>query len=430
MSVNAKERSANFKAAILATKDSIEKDVVLRQSRQDALEGASRAEVKMVSQLENKALRASCKSWSTADFEPVKVIGQGAFGTVHLVKQIGGEQLYALKQIEKAGYSKKNYRDRLYAERDILTEATSRWFVDLHATFQDDLNVYMVMEFLQGGDLIGHVLKLRRFTQEQTCFYMAELLEALDTVHQRGFVHRDVKPDNVVLNKDGHIKLLDFGLAKQELREGEFPGSEGAPQTPGRTTRAQLKSTVGTPQYMAPESFRGSHGKEADLWALGIMTFECLSGHVPFHSGTKSGAGAIQMIRDQINDHVRLLPTKFRAIQSKGYVNEVSQSFISQLVCSKNGRLNADECRQTPFFQSIDFSRIHLCSPPIVPELSDAADTRYFHDCRVGRRPLPVATASGSKKDAALEWTHYEFDCDASLLNRADLQGVLNRTDL
>jgi len=422
---SAAARSANFKSAILASKAATDKELSCRAARSQALEGASEADVMAATLLENRALRASCKVWSTADFEPKsKVIGEGAFGTVYLVVKQGGREVYALKQMKKTSFQKKNHRARLYAERDILSEAASRWFVKLYSTFLDDLHVYMVMEFLQGGDLIGLLLDKERFTQEQTSFYMGEVLEAIDTVHRCGFVHRDIKPDNIVLTKDGHIKLLDFGLCTQDPASAEeFPGSL---DDEGRTTRAQLSSKVGTPQYMAPEVFSGSYGKEADLWALGIMTFECLIGSVPFHAGKEQGKDARSIITRKITAHADLLPQALQRATRKGYVNLVAVSFLSQIICLKDpdpegaqaARLTADACRQHLFFQGIDFPNIHLQKPPIVLKLSgaDADDTRYFE--KFPDRSLPIATALGAKKDDALEWPHYEFDSEASLLSR------------
>jgi len=385
----------NFKAAIASAKAAIEKD----------------AGVPVAS---HETIVAKCKVWRTSDFESMKVIGAGAFGVVHLVKRRGTEEVYALKQMKKAAFKRKNHRDRAFAEREILSEACSRLFVKLYATFQDDSHLYMVMEFLQGGDLINLLLQHGRFTHEQTRFYMGELLEALDTVHRCGFVHRDVKPDNIVLTAAGHVKLLDFGLCKQDpmLADDDF---QAGPE--GQTTRGLLKSSVGTPQYMAPEVFRGEYGKEADIWSLGVVTFECLVGRVPFHGGSKKGPDAVRAIRKKVvEQHADLLEEELQQAWRRGDVARNSGEFISHVLCEKDKRLDAASCRSSDFFKSVDFANLHLRRPPFKPEVSGPDDTQNFGNFVMGKDGCELPCGSkrhGVDTDLKLEWAHYDFDCKA-----------------
>lgn len=361
---------------------------------------------------ENSGVRASFERygrWNTENFQPLAMLGEGAFGIVHLVRHKDTSALFALKQMDKTRYRQKN-RQRAFTERDALAEARSRWCVELFATFQDAGYVYMVMEFLQGGDLIGHLQRRRRFTTAETAFYMAELLEALDTVHRCGFVHRDVKPDNVVIGISGHLKLLDFGLCKSDdlLDQRDSDGNVG---TPTSADRKRLHSVVGTPQYMSPEGFSGHFGTESDLWALGIITFECLVGVVPFHSGRHQGPEAIAMIRKKIIGHADLLPEKLEKARRLGFVAAESERFLRAMICSRGSRLSAAQIRGEPFFSSIDFPGLHLVTPPFLPEVTSPEDVSHFDSFR--RSPSLPKVGPRLGWDRRLEWAHYEIDSKA-----------------
>lgn len=449
-------KANNFKAAVEVGKVRLEREHSCRLQRykcfdehvantsteaRDAADDASRARaLQRFADRERRGVLAKCKMWTTDDFESVRVLGEGAFGVVHLVKHKGTEDYYALKQMLKMPQNRKNLRRGAFAERDLLAEARSRWFVELYATFQDANNVYMVMEFLQGGDLIGHLMKRRRFSKLETRFYMAELLEGLDTVHKSGFVHRDVKPDNMVLTAAGHLKLLDFGLCAHDPSAVDSAGAGGefsveaeaiatdpnrgvhgtrAPSAGTPSRRGHLKSVVGTPQYMAPEVYRGASGIEADIWALGIITFECLVGYVPFHSGEKTGIEAHRMVRDKVLKHSEHFPRLLNRSAEKGYIRPVSYDFLSKVVCERHERLTAEDCRRDPFFFGIDFARLHLATPPIVPDVRGPADASQFDD-DFDAAPWPPP-ASSAMKDASLEWAHYEFDRNAYDLQRPNI---------
>jgi serine/threonine protein kinase len=309
--------------------------------------------------------------------------------------------------------------------------------VELLATFQDADNVFMVMEFLQGGDLIGHVMQKGRLSKEVTTFYMAELVEALDTVHKCGYVHRDVKPDNMVLTSGGHLKLLDFGLCKHDAGIAADASAAGAsPNQPRLGTqessewkkkcstapkerRAQLKSVVGTPQYMAPEVYRGASGIEADLWSVGIITFECLVGCVPFHAGDLDGIQAARVLRDKITRHQEIVPAILAKAVEKQYFSAVSKQFLQGLLCERQNRLTAEGCRSEPLFTGLDFAQLHLMTPPIVPRVSAAGDASYFDEFDPHQLPT---TKSDGLKDASLNWAHYEFDREAYEFQRPALE--------
>jgi serine/threonine protein kinase len=194
-----------------------------RKSLEDKLSTMSLDEVEknryreVFMKIEADEKRDSVKRLSTNDFEPLAVIGRGAFGEVRLVRMRGrfSREVYAMKSMMKEAMIMKNQVRHIRAERDILTESENPWIVTLYYSFQDERNLYMVMEYLPGGDLMGLLMKEDIFSETAARLYVAELVMAISSVHQLGYIHRDLKPDNVLLDWEGHLKLTDLGLCKK-----------------------------------------------------------------------------------------------------------------------------------------------------------------------------------------------------------------------
>jgi len=151
---------------------------------------------------------------SILDYEPLVIIGRGAFGEVRLCRHVKAREYFAVKKMEKTEMYKKNQLNHIRAERDVLANADSDWVVQLKSSFTDAKNLYLVMEFLAGGDLMNLLIEKDVFTEAESAFYMAECILAVEAVHKLKYIHRDLKPDNILIGKDGHIKLTDFGLCK------------------------------------------------------------------------------------------------------------------------------------------------------------------------------------------------------------------------
>ncbi|KAH9281725.1 Ribosomal protein S6 kinase alpha-3 [Echinococcus granulosus] len=222
------------------------------------------------------SLKVSDGKVSPADFELLSIIGQGSFGKVFLVKKINGKDsqtVYAMKVLKKAVLKVKD-RMRSKTERDILARMKHPFIVSLNYAFQTEGKIYLILEFVKGGDLFSRLAKELMFTEEDVMFYLAEIAVAIDHLHNLGIVYRDLKPENILLTEEGHIKLTDFGLSKEAL----YDGSDGS----------KSYSFCGTVEYMAPEIItRRGHGPAADWWSFGVLMYEMLTGTLPFHADSK-----------------------------------------------------------------------------------------------------------------------------------------------
>ena len=161
---------------------------------------------------ETEFLRLKRSKLGAADFEAIKVIGKGAFGEVRLVQKVDTGHIYAMKVLRKSDMVEKEQVAHVRAERDVLVEADHQWVVKMYFSFQDPVNLYLIMEFLPGGDMMTLLMKEDTLSEEVAQFYMAETALAIEYIHCLGFIHRDIKPDNLLLDARGHVKLSDFGL--------------------------------------------------------------------------------------------------------------------------------------------------------------------------------------------------------------------------
>uniref|UniRef100_A0A8C7HF85 non-specific serine/threonine protein kinase n=1 Tax=Oncorhynchus kisutch TaxID=8019 RepID=A0A8C7HF85_ONCKI len=302
------------------------------------------------------------------DFEKRGVVGRGRFAEVQVVRERSTGDVCALKVMEKAGLrSKENvfYEE----ERKILALSCSPWIPQLLYAFQDQDNVYLAMDYLPGGDLMALMNRYEeQFDEAMAQFYLAELVEAIHAVHQMGFVHRDVKPENVLIDRTGHIKLADFGsAAKLTANKKVF-----TPRAP-----------VGTQDYLSPEvlgAMNGgsqcSYGLECDWWSLGIIAYEMIYMKSPFTDGTATKTA------HNIMNFQRFLKFPQDPKASKHFVD-----LVQSLLCGAQERLGFEELRCHPFFSTVDWNKLRQALPPFVPTLRAEDDTSNFEEPPEKPRP-------------------------------------------
>lgn len=330
---------------------------------------------------------ASKDRTSIDDFEILKPISRGAFGRVFLARKRTTGDLFAIKVLRKADMIRKNAVESILAERNILISVRNPFVVRFFYSFTCRDNLYLVMEYLNGGDLYSLLRNLGCLDEDMARVYIAEVVLALEYLHTLHVVHRDLKPDNLLIAHDGHIKLTDFGLSKVGLINstddlsgpavsgtmllGEGEDSLCASEQPDQRERRQKRSAVGTPDYLAPEILLGTgHAETADWWSVGVILFELLTGIPPFN------AEHPQTIFDNI------LNCK---IPWPGVPEEMSyeaMDLIDKLLTEDpNQRLGAKgaaEVKRHPFFKDINWDTLQRQKAAFVPTSDGALDTSYF----------------------------------------------------
>jgi serine/threonine protein kinase len=359
-------------------------------------------------------------------FEPIKTVGRGAAGTVKVMRSLDDGRVYAVKHLSKATAVQNNQMEAVMAERNVLALIENPWVVKLHASFQDATKLYLVMDYLPGGDLLRLISTSRRDGGDQAGmpeltakFYISELACAIHSVHKIGYIHRDIKPDNVMLDRRGHVKLSDFGLAfrfhletpdthhypheatheipavsqhhwsrrpsvlvKQESlrsrgdtvvnnpnKAGAWHDAKEKRKDPG-VRRLLAFSRVGTPDYTAPEVFNmEGYGRECDWWSLGVILYEMLVGFPPFMA--MDDLTTFQKICNWREDFM-FLPEDLERLSPEAV------DCVRKLICEKESRMGFADLQMHPFFAGIDWHHLGDAEPPFKPSLADDADTSCF----------------------------------------------------
>ncbi|XP_072305448.1 serine/threonine-protein kinase 38 isoform X1 [Eucyclogobius newberryi] len=342
---------------------------------------------------ETEFLRLKRTRLGLEDFESLKVIGRGAFGEVRLVQKKDTGHVYAMKILRKADMLEKEQLGHIRAERDILVEADSLWVVKMFYSFQDKMNLYLIMEFLPGGDMMTLLMKMDTLSEEATQFYIAETVLAIDSIHQLGFIHRDIKPDNLLLDSRGHVKLSDFGLCTglKRAHRTEFyknlnhslpsdlskqtqnMNSKRKAETWKRNRRQLAFSTVGTPDYIAPEVFmQNGYNKLCDWWSLGVIMYEMLIGYPPFCSETPQ-----ETYRKVMNWRETL------TFPPEVPISEKAKDLILRFCSEEEHRIGAagvEDIKTNPFFEGVDYDHIRERPAAIPIEIKSIDDTSHFDE--------------------------------------------------
>ncbi|XP_044161261.1 myotonin-protein kinase isoform X1 [Bufo gargarizans] len=297
-----------------------------------------------------------------SDFDIIKVIGRGAFSEVAVVRKKSNAQVYALKIMNKWDLLKRSDVACFREEREVLVNGDKRWITQLHFAFQDDNYLYLVMDYYVGGDLLSMLSKFPDgFPLHMAIFYLAEMIMAVNSVHSLGYIHRDIKPDNMLLNRSGHIHLGDFGSCLKLRQDGTVSCSVA----------------VGTPDYLSPEILLAledhtlSYSVECDWWSIGACAYEMFFGHPPFYAeSVVETYGKILHYKEHFN-----FPSSVSDLPPEAL------DFISSLICDRETRLGVgglQDFQTHPLFVEIDWERLRECTPPFVPESTGATDTSNF----------------------------------------------------
>jgi serine/threonine protein kinase len=330
---------------------------LLPRHKNEVVKGALRLKL-MYKKIASKPLSAS-------DFELLKVVGKGSFGKVMQVRKKDTGRIYAMKVLVKKDIVERQEIQHTLSERNVLIQATSPFLVGLKFSFQTPEKLYLVLDYMNGGELFYHLQNETAFSEERAKFYTAELVLALKHLHKYNIVYRDLKPENILLDSNGHVALTDFGLCKENVSFDD-------------TTN----TFCGTAEYLAPEVLTGQgYNKAVDWWSLGILFFEMTTGLPPFYSENTN------LMYKKILHNKLLFPP--------GY-SELGQSLVRGLLERDprrrlgGGPSDATEVQKHPFFAGLDWEKLYKkqYKPPFKPKVESEADTSNFDPCFTETLPV------------------------------------------
>jgi len=291
------------------------------------------------------------------DFEPLKLLGRGSFGEVLLVRLKANKKIYAMKILSKNMLKLKKQEFHTKTERDLMVKINCPFIVNIKSAFQDSTKLYMVSEFMQGGDMFFHMHdgQIVVFNNEKTKFYILELVLAIEFLHKKNMIYRDLKPENILLDEKGHVKLTDFGLSKILDEDND-----------------KTYTICGTPQYLAPEVLlKKGYDKAVDWWSLGCVMYEMLSGRLPFC--IKRGMKLSQKIYEKGVEYPNNLTKEAKDLIQKLLIVDPTKRL-------GQGPSGSEEIKQHPFFKGVNWNDAwkKKIKPPFIPRLKNDTDLRYF----------------------------------------------------
>ncbi|KAK8936320.1 Serine/threonine-protein kinase AtPK1/AtPK6 [Platanthera zijinensis] len=394
---------------------------------------------------ETEYMRLQRHKMGVDDFDLLTMIGKGAFGEVRVVREKKTGNIYAMKKLRKSEMLRRGQVEHVRSERNILAEVDCNCIVRLYCSFQDNEFLYLVMEYLPGGDMMTLLMRKDTLTEHEARFYVGEAVLAIESIHKHNYIHRDIKPDNLLLDRNGHLKLSDFGLCKPldtsyfnqkeyTLGKNYSTGSlqnEGRSSIPRRTQQEQLQhwqrnrrmlaySTVGTPDYIAPEVLlKKGYAMECDWWSLGAIMYEMLVGYPPFYSDEPMAT-----CRKIVNWRTHL---KF---PEEAKLSPEAKDFISKLLCNVDQRLGsngADEIKAHPWFEGVDWDRLYEMEAAFVPDVKNESDTQNFEkfeepaaSVQPSSKPGPWRKMLSSKDINFVGYTYKNFE----IINDHEVTGI------
>ncbi|XP_047941577.1 serine/threonine-protein kinase 38-like [Salvia hispanica] len=448
-SISTLQRAAAAKKLIENHYKALTKAIEERRQRRQLLQkllaasGESEEEqmnvLKELERKETEYMRLRRNRTSVTDFDLLTIIGRGAFGEVILCREKLTGNVYAMKKLKKSEMLRRGQVEHVKSERNLLVEVVSDYIVKLYCSFQDAEYLYLVMEYLHGGDMMTLLMREDVLTENVARFYIAEAVLAIESIHERNYIHRDIKPDNLILDKNGHLKLSDFGLCKSidcsnldslngkelvDKKESREPGSENdcvpdkGDESQWESSREKLEhwqksrrtqafSTVGTPDYIAPEVLvKKGYGVECDWWSLGCIMYEMLIGYPPFYSDNP-----VTTCKKIVHwkNHLKF-PSDSRLTPS-------AKDLICRLLCNVDDRIGSrgvGEIKAHPWFQQIEWDNIYDTEAAYRPEVNGELDTQnFFEQDEVDFQPEKSRTVAWRKfhNSNDLSFIGYTYRC-------------------
>ncbi|CAL9098994.1 uncharacterized protein LOC135638811 isoform X1 [Musa acuminata AAA Group] len=450
----------HYKSQMKSLEDRKERRWILERKLADA-EVSEEEQNNLLKNLEKKEteyMRLQRHKMGVDDFELLTIIGRGAFGEVRICKEKTTGHVYAMKKLKKSEMLRRGQVEHVKAERNLLAEVDSAYIVKLYFSFQDDEYLYLIMEYLPGGDMMTLLMRKDTLTEYEARFYVAETVLAIESIHKHNYIHRDIKPDNLLLDRNGHMKLSDFGLCKPldsssfpNLNEPDYATGRNIKPTlddkrsnispaPRRTQQEQLQhwqknrrmlaySTVGTPDYIAPEVLlKKGYGMECDWWSLGAIMYEMLVGYPPFYS-----EDPMSTCRKIVNWRNHL---KF---PEEAKLSAEAKHLICRLLCNveqRHGTKGAHEIKAHPWFKGTQWEKLYQMEAAFKPEVNDELDTQNFEKFEETSASVQTSSKSGpwrkmlpSKDVNFVGYTYKNFEIvnDHEVLGIAELRKKSNK---
>ncbi|XP_011139215.1 ribosomal protein S6 kinase beta-1 [Harpegnathos saltator] len=324
------------------------------------------------------------------DFELCKILGEGGYGKVFQVRKVTGKDkgsIFAMKVLRKASIIR-NQKDTAHtkAERNILEAVKHPFIVNLMYAFQTGGKLYLILEYLCGGELFTYLDREGIFLEDTACFYLSEIILALQHLHNQGIIYRDLKPENILLDGEGHVKLTDFGLCKEHIQEGTV-----------------THTFCGTIEYMAPEILtRSGHGKAVDWWSLGALMFDMLTGMPPF-TGDDRRKTIEKILRGKLSLPQYLTP------DARDLIRKLLKRQVVQRLGS--GPEDAEQIKNHNFFKHINWQDViaRKLDPPFKPSLKSADDTSQFDEQFTATVPVDSPVESTLSESANMIFQGFTY---------------------
>ena len=361
---------------------------------------------------EKKHLQKKLQKLTIYDYESIQIIGRGAFGEVHVCRNKKTKEIVAIKKIKKSVLFEKNQIKHTKDEQDFLSKIKSNWIVELKYSFQEGDFLFLIMEFLQGGDLMNLLITEDTLKEEEAKFYICEIILAIESIHNLNCIHRDIKPDNILISKTGHIKLSDFGLAKiaDNIFKEDIINYK-------KNTHNRNFSCGGTAYYVAPEVLKKKgYGKEIDWWSLGVIFYEMLIGYAPFCS-KETNEVCYKVLHFE----------NFLSFPDKVKISFYAKDLILKLITNNNSRLGkngSEEIKNHPFFKGVNWKKIKDMKPPFIPKLKNDYDTRYFEKFQE-KEPFYPDLSFRKKKDP--EFIGYTYKGEDDTLDLISIIQIMQK---